>query len=223
MAVNPIGQPNAYLTYKSQSGQMTTFLLWVMTYSQPHQMEGSSHQSFGYKRYYPKSYAPGKVRVEGRLPNADQHQQLGDFIREHQRLLLANRGLSNLGANQLPLMNLGIPKEGFYVSGFIPNYTVERKRFNPAPEYTFEFEAIRDRHSTNSSIVPAAAIRSWWTGAVLDTGKPAPQTEQETTNTMSAADLQVISELEDVENIARPPILGTPLPGAGGRLQDDDA
>lgn len=193
---NDISQPNAYLAFKNSNGQLSTFLLWVMEYEQPHAMQGSSHQSFGYKRYYPKSYAPGKITVKGRLPDMNQQNQLGEFIREHQRLTLSKAGASNLNSNPIVLMNFGIPKDGFSVAGLIPTFRAERRRYNPGPEYTFDFEVIRDRNSTNSEITPASALRSWWSGEVIDssTGNPTEALEQQ----LNQGDIIAAPDLDNV-------------------------
>lgn len=208
---NDIKQSNAYLSYRNSSGQRVTFLLWVMEFEQPHSLEGASNQSFGYKQFYPKSYAPSKISVTGRLPDADQHEQLGKFVRDHQKMMLAHAGAGNISGRQIALMTFAVPSEGILVTGFIPSFRTERRRFNPAPEYTFEFEPVTDRNSTSAQI-PSTAVRSWWTGEVID--RPVKVvTEEPITD-----DLSIATQLDEVEGIIDSPVLD-PIPGAGGRLR----
>lgn len=179
--VNDISGANAYLSYIGPQGRKT-FLLWVMEYEQTHELRGNQYQSRNFTHWYSRFYNPGKIAVRGRLPNVDQRYHLGDFIRAHQQLMVSQNGSANIPVyngledQPLSLMFFGIPIENYFVQGFINTFNVEEKVFNPAPSYDFEFEPIKDRHSTNLQIVPSHALRNWWTGAIVGINDPSNDT-----------------------------------------------
>lgn len=163
----------AYLRYRNLEGNLTHFNLWVMEYSQPHHLAGSDAQSKLYKHFYPRSYAPGNITVKGRVPDQEVYDNLAKYIRSHHELLMDPRvsGASNLNSGtQLPLFSFGVPSEGIAVQGFIVNFEAGAKRWNVAPEFTFDFTVIKDLHSTNSDITPGFAKRRIWSGQWIEKG-----------------------------------------------------
>jgi hypothetical protein len=162
---------NAAIKYNS-SGKLLGLGLWVMEYSQTHDLGGSSQQSKWYKHFYPRSYAPGTITVSGRVRTQQRYDQVVEFIRGHQETMIQKAGSSNAGTkNQLPLLKLSIPSENLYVEGWVASIAGGAKRFNPAPEYTFEFFVVKDAHSMNTDLRPASVMRSWWNGSIIDAGE----------------------------------------------------
>jgi hypothetical protein len=162
---------NASLKYTTYGGHQLGFGLWIMEYSQSHDLAGSASQSKFFKHFYPRSYSPGPVTVTGRVSTQFRYDQLAEFIRFHQEVMVQNSGLSNAGDNQLPLLKLSIPSENFYVEGWIEAFASGAKRFNPAPEYTFDFTVVKDQHSLNVDLRPASVIRSWWNASIFNIGE----------------------------------------------------
>lgn len=162
---------NASLIYKGRQGKNKGFGLWVMEYEQSHSLAGEEIQSTLFKRFYPRSYAPSPMTVKGRVRTQHRYEQLAKFIRDHQLYLIDTPGLSNAGKYQLPLLKLSIPSENVYVEGFIGSFQAGARRFNVAPEYTFDFFTIKDNHSANANIRPSHPIRMWWSGQIIEEGE----------------------------------------------------
>lgn len=164
----PIKAPNAYLQFwDSNTGQYVRRNIWVDKIEQAHTMSGSTAQTLWFQHFYPKSYAPGPVKVSGRVPTQAHYDRLADHIRMHHGLLAEERGNSTIkGTNDsdtyhLNLMKLEVlkniqppeyyAKEQFTVWGWVISFPAGAKRFNPAPPFTFDFEVILDRHSKNTT------------------------------------------------------------------------
>lgn len=169
---------NAYLQYiDDQSGNPQTYRMWVMEYSQPHILSGSDSQAKLYKHFYPRSYSPGDVAVQGRVPTQQDYNNLAEFIRKHHLVLMRSPGQSNIsGTSQLRLMRFCIPTENFYVEGIIKTFRAGAKRFAVAPEFQLNFTVVKDAHSKNADMVPSGALRAFWTGAFIDQGQTIDQT-----------------------------------------------
>lgn len=172
---------NASIAYRvpAVKTKWRIFRFWLMEVSQAHALSGKVVQAKMFSHFYAKSYAPGAVSITGRVRTQVQYDQLAEFIRAHQKLMVSQSGRSNApGTDAISLMTLGIPDENLYYAGWIPTFSGGAKRFNPAPEFTFNFEVVHDRHSTASQIIPSAAKRSVFTGAFLDGPiKPTPDKE----------------------------------------------
>lgn len=163
---------NAAIKYVDTKGKLRGLGLWVMEYSQEHSLGGSSSQSRWFKHFYPRSYSPGAITVTGRVRTQQRYDQVSEFIRDHQQVMIQRAGYSNSGTkNQLPLMRLSIPFENLYVEGWVNSFAAGAKRFNPAPEFTLDFVVVKDNHSMNSEMRPASVLRSWWNGSIIDVGE----------------------------------------------------
>jgi hypothetical protein len=163
---------NAAIKFTNASGKQLGLGLWVMEYSQSHDLAGDISQSKWYRHFYPRSYSPGAITVTGRVRTQQRYDQVTEFVRQHQELMIQRAGYSNAGTRyQLPLMSLSIPFENIYVEGWIASIQAGAKRFNPAPEYTFDFLVVKDSHSMNIDLRPASVIRSWWNGSIIDAGE----------------------------------------------------
>lgn len=157
---------NAAIRYRNSG-----FGLWVMGLNQTHALGGSSAQSKWFKHFYTKSYSPGVMNVTGRVRTQHRYDQLAEFIRAHHEVLLSGESFSNTSEGiQIPLMKLSIPSENLYMDGWIENFQGGAKKFNPAPEFSFDFFIIRDNHSANYEMIPASVIRSWWEGHSIYAG-----------------------------------------------------
>lgn len=162
---------NVAIKYKGSNGKYRGFGLWVMEYEQSHTLAGDEAQSKWFKHFYPRSYSPGAMTIRGRVPTQHRYDQLAKFIREHQEFMIRTPGASNIKDRvQLPLMKLSFPSENIYVDGWINSFAAGAKRFNTAPEFSFDFMVVRDNHSSTMDLRPAYAIRSWFTGAVIEQG-----------------------------------------------------
>lgn len=145
--IDNIKSPNAKVYFNTSGGNVVEKNLWIMEISQGHEIRGKGAQSLLFHHFYPTSYAAGPMKVKGRVPNQAHYDYLGQVIRSHQVMIANNRGATNTVAyNDLALLKLEIPSEGILVEGFIKKFNAGAKRFNPAPEFEFEFEVIRDRH-----------------------------------------------------------------------------
>jgi len=181
MATSIINNPkawNASLSY-SQPGKgkigntLRIFRFWLMEIEQTHTLSGKVSQSKLYSHFYAKSYAPGRVAIQGRVRTQEQYDALASFIRAHQKLMVDQPGRSNSASTDaLSLMTLGIKDENLYYAGWIPTFQGGAKRFNPAPPFNFDFEVIHDKHSTANKIIPSAAKRNVWSGAFLSGSLP---------------------------------------------------
>ena len=156
---------NAYLQYRLANGR-STYRMWVMDIQQTHNLAGMSAQSKMFQHFYPKSYSPGAIDVTGRVRTQEDYDSLADYIRKHQLLLVSGGGFSNTGPSegQIPLIRMGIPSEALIVEGWIDSFQAGARRFNPAPEFKFSFYVVKDAHSANSDMIPAYAMRKWWSG-----------------------------------------------------------
>lgn len=167
---------NATLSYPVATNKSKAFGIWIMKYEQGHRVGGSSAQSKWFKHFYPRGYAPGAITVTGRVPNQYTYDLLAEFVRGHQEFMIQSAGASNLsGRSQVPLLHLALPSENIYVDGWVDAFNAGAKRFNPAPEFTFEFSVIKDNHSKNYELTPSYALRAWWTGKTIDTAATAPK------------------------------------------------
>lgn len=165
-----IGPGFASLTYKAGS-TTRIYQFWLEEIEQRHSLSGTSAQSQFFQHFYAKSYAPDPLQVTGRVRDQKQYDALAEYVRDHQILLVSTRGSNNPDVSaqkfQLPLMTLRIASEGLVYGGWIDSFEGGAKRFNVAPQFTFSFTTIEDRHSTNSKLVPSHALQSVFSGAFL--------------------------------------------------------
>jgi hypothetical protein len=156
------------LTYTNAGGTRRIFRFYIETIEQSQNLAGSSQQAKMYQHFYARSYAPAPVHVTGRVRDQPMYDDLGEFIRAHQKLLITTAGRNNVFDNErLPMMRLNIPSENLAYNGWVNAFEGGAKRFNVAPQFDFDFEVISDKHSTNNKITPSAALRSTWSGAFL--------------------------------------------------------
>ena len=158
---------NASLSYTIDS---TNFRqeLFVMDLEQTHELSGTTAQSRLYRQFYPRAYAPGDMKVSGRCRSQEEYQQLGLFIREHQRRLLDspanvmfNRAdLTNPGYQRL--LRLSVPSEGIILRGYVQRFTISKRGVHdPAPEYSFDFVVVFDPHAID--IEASSVIQQYFT------------------------------------------------------------
>lgn len=139
--------------------------LWVIAISQPHQINGSRHQSMHQAHWYPRSYAPGDITVETRCRTQRDYQRLSNLVRLHHRVMLETPGLrfSNRvnTTGRRHLMLLHIPSENITVRGWIPSFTITKRGVHDvAPECNFTFFTALDPYSSDPII--SHKIREWW-------------------------------------------------------------
>jgi hypothetical protein len=140
--------------------------IWLDEYSQIHQMEGQTQQSKLVRRYYPKTYVPGRLQMTARVRDFDQLNAFADFIRGHMKKMVNSQGESNV-EKSLGLLNLHIEGEGMDVAGWVNAIQVRRERFVVAPQLQFDFTPINDYWSTNKTIQVSKAMKSWFSGSVI--------------------------------------------------------
>lgn len=163
---------NSFLSYTPYNKKTALrFNMYVMEYSQPHVLSGTNQQSKLYQHFYPKSYSPGDISVIGRVVSQTDYDNLSVYIRNFHLSLMSAPGSSNAAnGEQIPLMTLYIDGEGINVQGIVKTFAAGAKRFNVAPQFTFDFTVIKDAHSANSDMIPGYAVRQMWTGAFVDEG-----------------------------------------------------
>lgn len=170
---NFIGPGFATLTYKvpahnGRPAKVRVFRFWPETFEQTHGLTGSKFQSHTWQHFYSKNYTAGQLHITGRVRYQEQYDQLAQFIRDHQFLMVTQIGASNDGkGDEISLLFLSIPSENLSWTGWIPSFEGGAKRFAVAPPLDFQFEVVSDRHSTNQYIIPSAALKSVFTGAFL--------------------------------------------------------
>jgi hypothetical protein len=172
--------------------KLRVYRFWPEILEQTHGINGSKSQSHTWQHFYSKNYAAGQLQITGRVRYQEQYDQLAQFIRDHQFLLVTQIGASNDdNGDQLSLMTLSVPSENLSWAGWIPRFQGGAKRFNVAPEVTFGFEVITDRHSTNEYIVPSAALKSVFTGQFLSgpVSQQAAQKAEEAANAVTEQNL----------------------------------
>jgi hypothetical protein len=157
---------NAYLRYRDLSGKIHIHKFWVMSYTQPFQLSGEEAQSKRFRHFYAKNYMPGDMTVVGRTPHQEGYNALAEFIRAHHMVLMNDPGANNKNKKDfIRLMMLAIPNEGVQFSGIIKSFSAGAKRFNVAPEYTFDMMVIHNHNSL--SFIPSYAIRRAWIGNLV--------------------------------------------------------
>lgn len=166
---------NAHLHYQDERKKDHYFYLWVMEYDQPFELAGSEEQSRRYQHFYPKSYAPGDMTVEGRSPYQTEYNNLGEFIREfHWRLINATPA-SNARGDFIPLLKFVIPAEGIIVHGLIKAFKAGAKRFNVAPPFTFDFMIINNYYQQSITFASSYVVRDTWAGNLVGSAHPQPK------------------------------------------------
>lgn len=168
LVVNDVPNSNASLSFWDGK-RVRAYNFWLTEVSQDHQLSGTARQSRMYQHFYGRSYSPGQVQIIGKVKNQTQYNTLAKFVRHHHEALMSAVGGGNLttNTNGLPLMSLHIQAESLYYSGWISTFQGGAKRFNVAPEISFGFEVVNDRHSTNDKIRASGALRATWNGSFL--------------------------------------------------------
>lgn len=145
------------ISYTDNEG-FKSFDLKVTSIAQPLTLDGSSAQTRTKKQFYPRSYVPGDIAVEGICDSQDHYQQLALFIREHQLSILnANRSerfntpTSTAGYQHLLLLD--IPTEQLQNRGFIKKFGMDKKGLlEPAPKFTFNFTVVFEPNARNFAL-----------------------------------------------------------------------
>lgn len=169
---------NAHLFYKDEKRRGHYFYLWVTDYDQPFELAGAEEQSKLYQHFYAKSYAPSDMTVMGRTPHQTHYNSLAEYIRIFQLRMVSATPASNAPGDFIPMLTLKIPSEGIDVQGFIKSFKAGAKRFNVAPEFTFDFVVIKnvpaDQYIGTVGFAPSTAIKNNWSGALVGTAHPQP-------------------------------------------------
>jgi len=120
------GFANLSYTIPAHSGvnaKLRVFRFWPETLEQAHGLTGSKSQSHTFQHFYSKNYSAGQLHVTGRVRYQEQYDQLAQFIRDHQFLMITQIGASNDGnGDQISLLNFNVPSENLSWSGWIPRF-----------------------------------------------------------------------------------------------------
>lgn len=170
-------RPNGYLSFTNRADTTVYHSLWVNDISQSLELTGTPAQSTWTRKFYPRSFAPGAITVNGVCSSQRDYQDLANFIRSHHIDLMAT-------SNPIPFakfMRLSIPSEALSVRGWIPKFTISKKGvFEPAPNFTFSFSVGFDHHSTPVEI--SHSVKKWFTPGVDDLvapeHEPSPEVER---------------------------------------------
>lgn len=170
---------NAHFHYKDAHNKHHYFYFFVMDYDQPFELAGSEEQSKNYKHFYAKSYAPGDMTITGRSPYQTQYNNFAEYIREFHNRLVNHTGQSNAPGDFIPMLHLLIPSEGVDVYGLVKSFKAGARRFNVAPEFTFDFMVIKnqpaDQYIGVVGFAPSTAIKDNWSGKLVGTAHPQPK------------------------------------------------
>lgn len=184
------------LTTKNQTGSLRyqkilpngviitpSISLWITHLQQDNQLVGPTAQSRNTRHFYPRSYGPGDLIIQGIAPDQHSYQELAAFIRGHQEYLLTNlkptisSGNDKYISKYQGLLNLNIPSEQIYYFGWVGTFMLQKRGvFEPAPKWDFNFIIARDENSENVAI--SHAIKKQFTGGditvqkIIDIWKP---------------------------------------------------
>jgi hypothetical protein len=165
---------NATLSFYRQ-GKLYLHTLWVTNISQPHQINGSRHQSAHQAHWYPKGYQPGDISITIRCRTQKDYQRLANLVRLHHKTMIETPGLrfsgraDSTGLRHLMLFRL--PSEAINVRGWIPSFSITKKGvFDVAPEYTFTFFTAIDPLSSDPIV--SHQIREYWSIATMNPVDP---------------------------------------------------
>lgn len=165
-----IHHPNAVLRYYNEDDQLELMYLWVMSIEQGYGMAGTSASAKYYSHWYPLNFNMGPLVVTGRVPYQVDYNNLSEYIRRHQRLMASEAGYTNIKGDTehaLNLLRFELKSEGVFVDGFIKSFNARQKRFDVAPEFTFEFEVIKDGFqdiAVKDSMISHAISDAWHLG-----------------------------------------------------------
>ena len=172
-----IHHPNAVIFYFDDDQIQRDQMLWVMDIYQTYGMAGSTSSAKYYRHWYPMNFNMGPMTIKGRVRTQTDYNNLSEFIRRHQRLMASESGQTNIrgdAQDDLHLMRLEIKSEAVFVDGFIKNFKADQHRFNVAPEFTFDFEVIRDGFqdvTTGNANISQAIHDAWHIGLNLIPGE----------------------------------------------------
>src|SRR6476646_5017673 len=135
-------QYNASMVYKDAKKKRHRFEFYIMSYTQPFELAGSHSQAKRYQHFYAKSYAPGDMSFVGRSVHQTQYNNFAEYVREFHNRILNATPASNAKGDFIPLVQLEIPLEGINVHGLVKSFVAGAKRFNVAPQFSFDFMVI---------------------------------------------------------------------------------
>jgi hypothetical protein len=142
--------------------------MWVTDFEMSFSVNGTVGQSRYRRQFFPKSFNQPTINVKGVMPNQKEYNRLASFIREcHFEALTGNQDLYNLkdqqsgraarGSSQSiqtvtlliknagpageskPLRNVKGRHRAMQLDGYIKNIAAGARKFEFAPEFTFEF------------------------------------------------------------------------------------
>jgi hypothetical protein len=118
---------------------------------------------------------PGDITVRGRCESQRHYQQLGQFIRKHQREMVNMppderfSRINTINPGYHRLLRLSIPHEPLYVRGWIDNFAITKRGVHdPAPEYSFNFFVVFDQSARDIGI--SHRIQKYYNAADSRTG-----------------------------------------------------
>jgi hypothetical protein len=143
---------NANLSFRVSS-HIHIYRLWVTKVSQTHELNGEKHQGLKSSHFYAKSYAPGKIQLDGQHDGQEDLQGLATFIRVHHEALINHVGGFDTQNRKRAqdsdafglLMYLTIPTEAIACRGYVDKFTIERLgTVERTPEFSFPFTVVYD-------------------------------------------------------------------------------
>jgi hypothetical protein len=167
-------QYNASMQYRDAKKKKHRFEFYLMSYTQPFQLAGSHSQSRRFQHFYAKSYAPGDMSITGRSVHQTQYNNLAEYIREFHNRMLNATPASNAKGDFIPLIHLEVPVEGINVHGLIKSFKAGARRFNVAPQFTFDFTVIRTPMD-KTDWAASSAIHDTWSGHLVKWAHPQPK------------------------------------------------
>lgn len=169
-----------------------TIKMWITDMASSFQMAGQTAQSRYYRQFFPHNFVQTAFTITGQTPNSYQYNRLAAFVRNSQRAnLVAEQIIHDQGAAGVPLQGVnhtksgvGIPTVtlltkrvpndskrnvkgghiGWNLQGYIKSMPAGAKRFDPAPQYKFDFiVAAASNNATiyNDTLVQGNQLKSW--------------------------------------------------------------
>lgn len=146
--------------------------LWVFDIQTDFNLGGSNSQSMLTRTFWPRSFTQQSYRIQGQAPGQKELGDLAEFIHQTQR----NAVLDNLGKRLVNfylfdkgLKNVGGRMRGSHkpiaVAGYVRNFNRSHQRFDPAPNYSFDFIVARFLRSApydeGDPYVPPHVLKPW--------------------------------------------------------------
>lgn len=120
--------------------------VWVEEMGADFSLTGVTAQSRTYRQFYPRSFNQPHFSITGRASNDKRLNELSEFVRESQvaalhyaqaplSLQMPYRGLRDVPADHIDYKR----HAGWALDGYVPKVRSGAERFNPAPEFSFDF------------------------------------------------------------------------------------